>query len=131
MGNTHNLGAYSPGDTGSYKNQYSRFDFTGDPSVQKNLSDIDKATNMQANNAAQQAVRGIGGQYGLLGAANSGAARSAASQGAASAIAQTQLAGQAQKNAVLEANSGIDQFNPAVAQAAYDKYQQQHSGAKE
>jgi hypothetical protein len=130
MGASHNIQAYNPPDMNSYRNQYSRFDFTNDPTVQKNLAEIDKAGSLQATNAAEQTVRGIGGRYGLLGAANSGAAMQAVTQGAANAIAGTALQTQAQKNAVIEANSGVDQFNPALAQAVYDKYQSNHSGSE-
>jgi hypothetical protein len=110
-----------PGYTNPVKPaDYSAVDFTqtgpgaGYKAAQDaNMAQFSQAAMQAANQQALSNVRGIGGQYGALGAANSGAAYAAAAQGANAPLyaAQTQIAGMGQQNI----NDLYSQFSGVVA----------------
>lgn len=122
-----------PSNTPTYVNpvsagDYSTVDFTqtgpgaGYKAAQDaNMAQFSQAAMQAANQQALSNVRGIGGQYGAMGAANSGAAYAAAAQGANAPLyaAQTQIAGMGQQNI----NDLYSQFSGVVA----PQYMQQPS----
>lgn len=86
-----------------------------------NMAQFSDAAMRAANQQALSNVRGIGGQYGAMGAANSGAAMAAMAEGANAPLyqAQTQIAGMGQQNI----NDLYSQFSGVVA----PQYMQQPS----
>lgn len=119
----------TPGYTNPVRPQdYSVVDFTrtgpgaGYQAAQSgNMAQFSQAAMQAANQQALSNVRGVGGQYGALGAANSGAAYAAMAEGANAPLyqAQTQIADMGRQNI----NDLYSQFSGVVA----PQYMQQPS----